>query len=296
MGNFVLGFGAAFAAAVIGAGWQIVTRFGVTTSVSAYDLALIRYLVPALILSPILFRHGILPSGLRPGLFLLIFVGGGLPFGLLVMLGAQYAPVSHIAVLIPGMMPIFVVGLAHVFLNEAVTQNKAFGAFLMLVGVGCIGWDAIASMGPQTVFGDALLVLAAFMWAAYTIAFRLSGLDPWHAAALICFWSALAVLPLWWVMGGQQLFNAPLSHVAIQILWQGILAGAVGLWVYGFAMQKIGAAQSASVGAIVPALAGIGGWLVLGEMPNAFAQVGILVTVAGVVAMNLSLRSSGPGN
>lgn len=282
MNRVLLGFGAAAAAALIGAGWQVVTRFGVTGTVTAYDLALIRYVIPALLLFPILWRAGFVPRTTHPLLFLTILTGGGLPFGLLVMQAAKFAPVSHIAVLIPATMPIFVAGLAAIFLSEAITPPKALGFAFMACGVGCIGWEAVASMGPQTVYGDLLLVLAAFLWGIYSVAFRRSGIDPWHGAALICFWSALLVIPVWAIQHDGGLWRAPPAHLAVQVLWQGVLAGAIGMWVYGYAMRQIGAARAASLGALVPALAAFGGWLVLSEVPSPLALVGITVTAVGV--------------
>lgn len=287
MHQILLGLSAALAAVLIGAGWQVVTRFGVTTTVSSFDLALIRYCVPALLLSPILWREGFYPKGVSSPLLIAILLGGGLPYGLLVMMGAQFAPISHIAVLIPGTMPLFVMGLAAVFLGETLTRQKALRAAFLLVGVGCVGWEAVVTMGTQTIWGDAMLVLAAFLWGIYSVAFRHSAIAPWHGAALICFWSAVLIVPIWVVKQEGGLAQTAPMHLLIQFVWQGVLAGAVGMWVYGYAMQQIGAANAASVGALVPGLAGLGGWIILGEVLSPLACVGIGMTVLGVVISNL---------
>lgn len=288
MHHILLGLGAAFIAALIGAGWQVVTRLGVTTTVTPYDLALIRYAVPAVILLPLLWRKGFVPRGVHPLLIITILIGGGLPFGLLVMQGARFAPVSHIAVLIPGTMPLFVAALAAIFLAERITRAKTTGFALMLAGVACIGWEAVMTMGPTTVLGDLVLICAALLWGIYSVAFRKSGVSPWHGAALICFWSTLMALPLWLLQPQSGFHTTPATALMVQFLWQGILAGAVGMWIYGYAMQQVGASAAASVGALVPALAATGGWLVLGEIPSSLAMIGILVTILGVVCANTS--------
>ncbi len=283
----VLGLSAALVAALIGAGWQVVTRFGVTTTVSSYDLALIRYCIPALLLCPILWHRGFVPKGVSPVLAGAVLLGGGLPFGLLVMTAAQFAPVSHIAVLIPGTMPLFVTGLAAIFLGEVLTRQKILGAMILMIGVGCIGWEAVTSMDWQTIWGDLMLVLAAFLWGIYSVAFRRSGISPWHGAALICFWSAVLVVPVWVLNHEGGLTQTPPSHLLVQVIWQGVLAGAVGMWVYGYAMQQIWAARAASIGALVPGLAGLGGWMILDEVPSQVAIAGIALTILGVILSNL---------
>lgn len=282
----VLGYAAAFAAALIGAGWQIVTRLGVTTNVDAYDLALIRYCVPALILLPILIRNGFLPKTVPPALILAMVIGGGFPFGLLVMFGATAAPVSHIAVLIPGTMPIFVAVLAYLALGDILGPRKQIGFGIITLGVGLIGWEAVTSMGWGTVLGDLILVFAAFLWGVYSIAFRRSGMSAWHAAAMICFWSSLLAVVIWVFNHGEGLWQAPIRDLVIQFVWQGLLAGVFGMWVYGYAMQKIGPAPAATIGALVPALAAFGAWAILGETPTAVAAVGVALTMVGVIIAN----------
>ena len=259
MNTYLLGFAAAFSAALIGAGWQIVTRFGVTTTVDAFDLSLIRYCIPALILCPILLRKGLFPKGVNSSIVTAIVLGGGLPFGLLVMLGASSSPVSHIAVLIPGTVPIFVALLAYFIYGDRIESRTLISFLIITIGVCCVGWEAIASMGIDTVRGDMILLSAAFLWAVYSVAFRKSGLSPWHAAAIIAFWSALLAVGLWYFLHGSGFSETPYGALAIQIIWQGLLAGVIGMWIYGYAMQKIGPAQAATVGALVPALAAVGG-------------------------------------
>ncbi len=286
-----IGVAAALSAVLIGAGWQVVTRLGVTTTVDAYDLALMRYVVPALLLAPLLVRHGLFPRGVSPGLVIAMVAGGGLPFGLLVMQAARMVPVSHIGVLVPGMMPIFVAVLAARFLDEPITARRAGCFALILLGVTCIGGDAVGTMSAATLAGDGLLLTAAFLWGVYSVAFRRSGLSPWHAAAIIAFWSALLVAVVWGVAHGDGLWRTPPALLALQIVWQGVLAGAVGMWVYGLAMKTIGAARAAAIGALVPALAVLGGWVVLAERPTALTALGVAITVVGVATAN---RAEGP--
>jgi hypothetical protein len=75
----VAGVFAALAAVVIGAGWHVATRLGVTTSLHPVDLALLRYGVPALIMLPVLLKTGLLPKGAPRGWLALVRPSGSWP-------------------------------------------------------------------------------------------------------------------------------------------------------------------------------------------------------------------------
>lgn len=115
------------------------------------------------------------------------------------------------------------------------------------------------------------------------MAYRRSGLEPWHAAAVICVWSAALALPLWLLSGGPpRLLAAPPGEVALQAVAQGVVAGVLGLACYGAAIRRLGAGLAATSGAAVPPLTALGGAWLLGEAPNAATLVGVVLVAAGL--------------
>ncbi|MEM8812872.1 MAG: DMT family transporter, partial [Pseudomonadota bacterium] len=238
-----IGILAWLAAAGVGVTWQLATRFGVTTTLTPIDLALLRYVIPAVVLLPLLVRNGFWPTAGSPVLLPLIIVGAGLPFGLLGMAGAQFAPASHMGALLPGSMPVFVAVLSAIFLGECFTKIRLIGLGAVVSGVACVvGGTVSGSAGsPDVLVGDLLFLLAGVFWAVYTIAYRKSGLDPWHGAALICFWSALLVMPLWALSAEAKLAEALLPDIVMQMAAQGVLAGLMGLAAYAAAIRHLGA-------------------------------------------------------
>lgn len=121
--SLAAGIAAAFASVAIGAGWQVATRLGTTTSLQPIDLALLRYCIPAILLAPIWWRVRPIPASVDRRVLLAMLAGGGLPFGLLGMAGAQFAPVAHMGALLPGSMPLFVALLAAIVLGERVSAR-----------------------------------------------------------------------------------------------------------------------------------------------------------------------------
>ncbi len=281
-----IGLAAAFAAAAIGAAWQIATRAGASTDLGPLDLAMLRYGVPALTLAPVLWRAGFWPSPARRMSIVPIFLGGGLPFGLVAMAGAGLAPVAHMGALLPGTMPLFTALLAFAVLGERIGRQRAIGFAIVAAGVAAIVGPALAVGGDGAWRGDLLFLAASALWAVFSVAYRRSGLGAWQVSALLAALSFACVLPLWLIAGGG-LLSASWRDVALQVAAQGFCAGLLGTWTYALAIRHLGAGRAALSGALVPALSALGGFVMLGEIPDLSTAAGIVLTMLGIA---LALR------
>jgi drug/metabolite transporter (DMT)-like permease len=280
------GWAAAFAAVLVGAGWQLATRHGARTALAPLDLALLRYTVPALLLLPLWWRCGLLPAGVSKRRLACMVLGAGLPFGLLAITGAHYAPAAHMGALMPGLAPVFTLLGAWCVAGERASRMRLLGVAFTLVGVLCVVRPSVAGMSAEVLLGDALFVCAALVWTAYTLAFRGAGIGPWQAAALINAWSAVAVLPLWWFSSGARLASAARADIALQLFAQGVLAGVLGLVVIGHAIKTVGASTTMAVGALVPTVVAVGAAWLLQEPLGALTLAGAALTTLGVVLVS----------
>jgi drug/metabolite transporter (DMT)-like permease len=121
-------------AVCIWAAFIVVSRLGVRTSLTPWDVAAIRFAVAGVLLLPYLLRRGLALDRLGwPG-FAAIAVGCGAPMVLLVNAGLLFAPASHGGALFPGVMPLMVAILAAVILKEAFTLQKTGGLILIVLG------------------------------------------------------------------------------------------------------------------------------------------------------------------
>lgn len=288
--SYAIGVAAALCTVVTTVGWTLATRSGVTTTLTPLDLALLRYCVPALILAPIWLRHGLVPAQGSVWLTLIMVLGGGLPFALVAMAGAQFAPAAHMGALLQGTMPLMAALLASVLLGERLSPPRLLGFGLIVAGDVAIAAPALAQAHEGAWRGDVLFLLAGLLWATYTVAFRKSGQSALHMAAAISFWSGLLALPMWWLAGAGRLLTAPPSDIAVQVLWQGLMAGTVAVAAYGVAIRRLGASNAALAGALVPPGAAIGGLLVLDEAFDVPTALGIAVISAGVLFASGAIR------
>jgi drug/metabolite transporter (DMT)-like permease len=278
------GLAAALSAAVLGSAWQLLSRHGVTTSLGPIEIALMRYGIPALVLLPVLRRVGLRPAGLPWSRLLALVAGGGLPFGLLVLAGAQLAPAAHIGVFMAGTMPVFTALACLILLRESVQPARWIGFAAIAAGVAWLGLTEPALAGAWR--GDLLFLAASVAWAVHTVAFRGSGLTALQGAAVVNAWSLIGLLLVVPIIGAPRLHTAPWQDIAAQALGQGVLAGLFGVLAYMKAVERLGSTRASLSAALVPPLTAIGAAAVLGE---ALGQAVVGASVA--VALGIALAS-----
>lgn len=291
--RYLLGLFAAFAAAVIGAGWQIASRHGVTTTLGPMELAVLRYAIPACLLGPILFRTP-WPANLSWRAVALLVACGGLPFGLLVLAGAQFAPAAHVGVFMAGTMPLFTALVCRFVLDERVQGLQWLGLTLVAIGVFSLGASSLRAGVAGSWRGDLLFMVAAALWAIYTVAFRRSGLNALQGAALVNTGSALFLVVPLAAWGAPLLFTAFLHDVLLQVLWQGVIAGVLGLVTYSVAIARLGAARASLSAALVPPMTAVGAALLLGEELGWVTASTSLLVAIGIAFASAPRASGGP--
>jgi drug/metabolite transporter (DMT)-like permease len=305
-----IGWAAAAASVLIGVCWQLSTRAalavapGQAAALSALDVMLIRYGVPALLLLPLSWREGLWPSAARCSQwgvsrlkFGVLMGFGGLIYGVFSYVGARFAPVAHMGALVPGTIPVFLSLLAWWAFSERPSAKTWAALACLLTG------SVLVSTGGQWVagsnlawLGDLLFLCAAFNWAVYTLALRGSRFNPLHLVGLVAFWNAPVVLLAWLVAGAlghaSQLASVGWGFLSWQLLIQGVVAAIGGNYLFLLVVRHLGAATAAGTGAAVPAGVAIGGVLVLNEALNTAMVVGVCATVLGIWAAQVWARKS----
>jgi drug/metabolite transporter (DMT)-like permease len=281
------------AAASIWASWSAVTRLAVITTLDAPDIAALRFGIAGVLLSPVLARRGLARDRLGWLGLGVVIAGGGAPYALVAAAGLRFAPAADQSALNPGCIPLFVALIAALLPEERLTAPRKLGLSLIFAGaVIIVGWHAAAGGSDRStsrLFGDALCLAAAFLWACFTVAMRRAKLDPLHAVALVSTGSLVLCLPFYLAFYRSALTQVPLAELAIQAFFQGVLVTIVSLLLYGRAVAILGASGGAAFGALVPALAALFAMPLLGEWPSEADWAAILLISAGVY-----LASGGP--
>jgi len=259
-------------------------QLGMRSALTVLDLALFRYAVPGLLLLPLLIRRW--PTIRRvPLLYGIGMIGGaGLPFFLLSGKGMALAQVAVASTLIPGMAPIFISAMAVLFFRQGVTRARRIGLAIIASGVLLLLGQAWLGAGSTGVRGPLLLIGASFCWALFTVSVRQSGLSALEAAAVVVVPNGALALALAWTAPVPFAFGGlPGWALAGQLVVQGLVVGLGSSLAYGYAITRLGAELTSTIGALTPVVAGSLALLLLHETPTGVMLMGMALVVIGVI-------------
>ncbi|MBB3657303.1 drug/metabolite transporter (DMT)-like permease [Rhizobium sp. BK650] len=283
-----LGYAAGTVTVLIWSTWFLATRHSAATPLGPIDIGLIRFGIPALVLSPIWLRTGLVPKGLPLHLLAIMVAGCGAIFFLVTTLAIHSTPAASSGILLGGSMPLATALIGVLLFGERPDATRIAGLMAIVAGVVILLVRSLADASlPWTSF--VMLPAGAMLWASYTHAFRRSGLTAIQASALIAVWSFLIMAVLALVFG-ISLPQAPLPEVGLQVLSQGILSGLVAMVAYGTAVRTLGGTQAAAFTALTPVLATLGGGLLLGE-PTGLAEISAAMITGIGVALSTGIAA-----
>ena len=266
-------------------GWILLTRYGVTTSLSPYDITALRFGCAGLILAPIVMREGFGIRQIGLPLWLIICFGAGVPYVMIASSGLQFAPAAHAGALIPGTMPLWAAMLAMLFLKEKISGVRKLGLALIPVGIVIFVGAGLTHFETGYWRGHLLFITAAMCWASFTVAMRKAsnaGFTALHAASVVSVVSAMLYLPIYIFWLPHRIAVAPLSAIAIQTIYQGIFVSFISLFAFARAVSILGASLGASFASLVPVLAMLAAIPLLGEVPKPADYLGIAAVTVGV--------------
>ncbi|CAN5459731.1 DMT family transporter [soil metagenome] len=270
------------AAVSIWASWIVAVRLGIRTSLNPWDITAIRFGVAGLILLPYLLKKGLAIDRLGWAGLAAIMVGGGAPMVLVSYSGLLFAPAAHAASLYTALIPLYVAVLAAIVLGEAFTVAKRIGLVLIVTGVLGIVWLAGGTIGSRQNIGHAMFIGAGMLWAGYVVALRKARLEGLHAAAIAAVASLIAYVPVYVVIFGTSLFNAPWHDLALQAFVHGLLVAVISFLCIGRAVNILGASNGSAFAALAPAITAILAIPVLGEWPAPSDWIAMLLISGGV--------------
>ena len=273
----------ALLATIIWGVWFPVTRLGILDgAVTPTDMVVLRCSVGAVVLAPLVFRGGLKAgkAGWGGTLAILLTLSG--PFALAVGLGVRHAPAAHAAIFIPGTFPAIVFVLGQIVFRDPPTWRRWCGLLAVATGAGLVATVAFEHETGADWTGYLYFLACAWMWAIYTVVVRLSGLKAGHALGITHVLAAAVYGPLWLAYGDSGLFDLTAGQLAFQVGYHGLLNGLVAMFLYNFAVARLGAAEGAVFAALVPVFAAISAWPILGEAVGPFEAAALIAVAAGV--------------
>ena len=250
-------------------------------AIGAGPLSLGRLLVAATVLGALVAvrREALPPRADLPRLVL---------FGVLwlaaynVMLNAAERHVdAGTAAMLVNVGPVFIALLAGLLLREGFARALLGGCAIALAGAALIG-SATSGRGVHAGWGAALCLAAALAYAGGVVAQKplLERTSALQVTFLGCAVAAVACLPF-----APALVDDVGSAGAGPVAWMAYLGAvptAMGFTTWAYALRRTTAGKMGATTYLVPPLAVLMGWMLLGEAPPALALAGGALCLAGV--------------
>lgn len=159
---------------------------------------------------------------------------------------------------------------------------------LVLVGVSTSAEDPMASFGEFSDLGDMLALLAALVWAVYSILVKRIadlGYETIASTKRTFLWGLVFIIPATALFGGA----LPSAGEALawenvgNLLFLGLIASAACFVTWGVAVRRLGAVASTTYIYLVPAITATASVLLLGEPLTVPIVTGLALTIIGLV-------------
>ena len=177
--------------------------------------------------------------------------------------------------------PILIAILAGIFLKEGFPRWLFAGCAVAFSGCVLIGL-ANSQAGSRAGLGVALLILAAFAYATAVVIQKpvLARVSPLQVTWLGCAAGAVVCLPFAPTLAGE-LDDAGAAALGWMV-YLGIAPTALGFATWSYALSRTSAGRLAALAYLIPVVATLLGWALLGETPPWLAAVGGALCLAGV--------------
>ncbi len=293
-----LGYLSIIVTLLIWASFFLSLKGGANSDLTPADIALTRFLIPALVLLPLMWKARSTIAAVPNRYLVGMFVGCGLPYLLVAGTAMQFVPVSHGSALVPGTLPLFVTGIAVLFFKQPLSRHRVVGLGLVLLGILLFLGNSLSSFNFEYTKGHLLFLCGSLMWATFTISARVANLNALVSAGFISFCSTLLLLVL--ILTGtlpSHLMSTPIAQwpvteLAVHSAVQGVGAGLIAAFTYLYAVNTLGAERSAAFGSATPAVATLLAIPLFNEIPDTMTWLALgSICIGSLVASNIFMRN-----
>ena len=220
----------------------------------------------------------------------IVFAGAGLCgvclYYLLENIALTYTMASNVGVII-SVAPFFTAILSHIFLkqDEKLRANFFIGFLVAMVGIALISFNG-SSLQLNPV-GDLLALLAALLWACYSILTRKISEFGYHTIQTtrrVFFYGILFMIPALFFFD----FKFDLGRFTnltylLNIIFLGLGASALCFVTWNFAVKLLGAVKTSVYIYLVPVITVVASVLILHEPFTWLTGTGTVLTLAGLL-------------
>ena len=284
--EYFLGLMAGISVVFIWSFWLVVTRSGVSSTLTIYDFAAFRYGLSSLIALPIVlyFKPWQTMSFIKVITITLLL---GPIYILCVFSGFIYAPASHGGIFMNGLMPFFTLIFGFFLLRQKVFFQQTLGAVTILLG-GCLAvYDGLELRFSEAWIGDLFFIIGAIFFSIYVVLSRLWNITMTQLLLCGSVINALIYLPIYFLFLPKGVREAANDILALQMMYQGFVPNLIGIFFITYASQKIGSASISAILSSVPPIGSVLGLLILGEFLGIYGWLSLILITPGILLVVL---------
>jgi len=218
-------------------------------------------------------------------LFVVCGVAGGSAYFIAENTALELTLISDVAVLV-STAPLTTALMGAIFYrDERISWLSCMGMVIAFVGSVMLALKDGLVWG-NSILGDMLALLAAFVWAFYSMA--LKKLNRTYTTLFITrklfFYGILSALPLLAMEESQINWQAvKRPEVWGNLLYLGLVCSLAAYFIWGITVKRIGAVRASNYFYLSPIISMIAAAIWFGERTNAVAYIGCVLILAGVV-------------
>ncbi|MGN6645957.1 MAG: DMT family transporter [Cytophaga sp.] len=272
-------YAAATLVVCIWAGWITLSRMGVQTALTPYDITLLRFGTAALLMLPFSLQYNWREVKWKQ--VLIVALGCGFPYTMLSFIGLKTIKAANAGVFVNGMLPVIGLFYTLFWFKEKVSFIKYLAIIVLLIA-NLVMMDFTNSISSTYVLGILSLLSAAAVFSTYMAATKKWGYTMKDVIAFVPLINAVLFLPVWLLLPSQ-ISNTPVQNVVVQILYQGVLVSVIALVLITYAVSKLGSGTMSVFLSYVPAITAVLAFIFLGEKLSLQEQLGIVLCSMGLI-------------
>lgn len=229
-------------------------------------------------------------------LFVVCGVAGGSAYFIAENTALELTLISDVAVLV-STAPLTTALMGAIFYrDERISWLSCLGMIIAFVGSVMLALKDGLVWG-DSIMGDLLALLAAFVWAFYSMA--LKKLNRTYSTLFITrklfFYGILSALPLL-AMEESQINWQAVSRPEVwgNLLYLGLICSMAAYFIWGITVKRIGAVRASNYFYLSPIISMIAAAIWFGERTNAVAYIGCVLILAGVIMAEKFKRNPKP--
>jgi drug/metabolite transporter (DMT)-like permease len=284
--EYFLGLIAGISVVFIWSFWLVVTRSGVSSTLTIYDFAAFRYGLSSLIALPIVLYFKPWETMSFGKVITITFLLGPV-YILCVFSGFIYAPASHGGIFMNGLMPFFTLIFGFFLLRQKIFFQQILGAATILLG-GCLAvYDGLELSFSDAWIGDLFFIIGAIFFSIYVVLSRLWNITMTQLLFCGSVINAIIYLPIYIAFLPKGITEAPNQILVLQMIYQGFVPNLIGIFFITYASQKIGSASISAILSSVPPIGSVLGLLILGELLGIFGWLSLILITPGILLVVL---------